>query len=104
LAQKQGGTGNQGSISCSQLSSNLYFGMSGNNGVKCLQEFLKSQGADIYPEGLVTGNFGSLTKQAVIKFQEKYTADILTPVGLLKGSGYVGAQTRAKINQILSAG
>ncbi len=87
---------------CSQLNKNLYFGMSNNSDVKCLQEFLKNQGADIYPEGLVTGNFGSLTKSAVIKFQEKYAADILKPVGLSKGTGYVGSQTRAKINQVLS--
>jgi len=89
---------------CSQLSNNLYFGMLNNNDVKCLQEFLKNQGSDIYPESFVTGNFGALTKAAVIRFQEKYAFDILTPVGLLKGSGYVGKQTRIKINQILSGG
>ena len=67
-----------------------------------MQSFLKAQGTDIYPEGLVTGNFGSLTKAAVIRFQEKYASDILTPVGLLKGSGYVGAKTIAKINQLIN--
>lgn len=87
---------------CYQLNSNLYFGMSNNNDVRCLQEFLKNQGLNIYPEGLVTGNFGSLTKQAVIRFQEKYALEILSPVGLSKGSGYVGEKTRIKINQILS--
>lgn len=86
---------------CAQLNNNLYLGMSRNEEVKCLQTFLKSQGADIYPEGLVTGNFRSLTKAAVIKFQEKYAADILTPIGLSRGTGYVGNLTRAKINQIL---
>src|SRR3989344_8549746 len=38
--------------------------------VKQLQEFLK-QFSDIYPEGLVTGFFGSLTENAVRRFQEK---------------------------------
>ena len=76
--------------------------MSNNSDVKCLQEFLKNQGMDIYPEGLVTGNFANLTKAAVIRFQEKYALDILTPIGLSKGTGYVGIQTRAKINKILS--
>ena len=76
--------------------------MSNNSDVKCLQEFLKNQETNIYPEGLITGNFGSLTKNAVIKFQEKYASDILTPVGLQKGTGYVGIQTRIKINNILS--
>ena len=87
---------------CSKLSNNLYYGMKNNGEVRCLQQFLKNQGADVYPEGLVTGNFGNLTKQAIIRFQEKYTADILTPVGLKRGTGYVGIQTRIKINKILS--
>jgi peptidoglycan hydrolase-like protein with peptidoglycan-binding domain len=100
LQQQQGGTGVQ--QSCSQISVNLYFGVSDSSSVKCLQEFLKNQGASIYPEGFVTGIFGNLTKAAVIKFQEKYAADILTPIGLSKGSGYVGAQTRMKINMIIN--
>lgn len=87
------GQGN--SATCSQLNSNLYFGMSDNNDVRCLQEFLKNQGADIYPEGLVTGNFGSLTKAAVIKFQAKYE---------IAQTGFVGPLTRTKINQILNGG
>jgi len=72
-----------------------------NPEVRCLQEFLKNQGAEIYPEGLVTGNFLSLTKAAVIRFQEKYASEILTPLGLERGTGFVGEMTRAKINEIL---
>jgi peptidoglycan hydrolase-like protein with peptidoglycan-binding domain len=86
---------------CSSLNNNLYFGMANNNEVRCLQTFLKNQGAGIYPEGLVTGNFGSLTKAAVVRFQEKYAAEILTPLGLSSGTGIVGPATRAKINQLL---
>jgi len=105
IARLQGQKNNSNSQNfCSQLDSNLYFGMANNSDVKCLQEFLKNQGADIYPEGFVTGNFANLTKQAVIKFQEKYVSDILTPIGLSNGTGYVGAQTRMKINQILNGG
>ena len=83
------------------FSSNLYYGMMNNSEVRCLQEFLKSQGPEIYPESLVTGYFGPLTKAAVIKFQEKYKDEILTPLGLEKGTGYVGQMTRAKINELL---
>ena len=90
------------SNSCSQISGNLYLGSTGSE-VSCLQEFLKGQGADIYPEGFVTGNFGSFTRAAVAKFQEKYASEILAPVGLQSGSGYVGEKTRLKINQILAA-
>jgi peptidoglycan hydrolase-like protein with peptidoglycan-binding domain len=75
--------------------------MTQNIEVRCLQEFLKNQGQDIYPEGLVTGNFLFLTQTAVIRFQEKYALEILVPIGLQKGTGYVGLATRAKLNKIL---
>jgi len=91
-----------GEISCQKIENNLYFGLTNNSEVSCLQEFLKSQGPEIYPEGLVTGNFLSLTKVAVIRFQEKYATDILTPLGLEMGTGFVGLMTRAKINEISS--
>jgi peptidoglycan hydrolase-like protein with peptidoglycan-binding domain len=87
-------------ISCSLLERNLSYGTTSSQ-VKCLQEFLKSQGAEIYPEGLVTGFFGNKTQAAVKRFQEKYFQEILFPLGLKTGSGYVGTATRAKINQIL---
>jgi len=93
IARLQGQNNYNNQTTCSQLNSNLYFGMTGNDNVRCLQAFLKTQGASIYPEGLITGNFGSLTKLAVEKFQEKY--------GILK-TGFVGPATRAKINQIIN--
>jgi len=90
-----------GQISCQEFEENLFYGLRNDNRVRCLQEFLKSQGSEIYPESLVTGNFLSLTQQAVIRFQEKYASEILAPLGLEKGTGYVGPATRAKINQLL---
>ncbi len=89
-------------IACSSFLNNLYFGLTDNQEVRCLQQFLKTQGSIIYPEGLVTGNFLTLTERAVVRFQEKYKDEILTPLGLEKGTGYVGPKTRAKINEILS--
>lgn len=86
---------------CTFFANDLYFGMRNNFEVSCLQEFLKSQGPEVYPEGLVTGNFLSLTQEAVIRFQEKYSSEILTPLGLAKGTGFVGPATRTKLNEIL---
>ncbi len=68
-------------------------GMSGAD-VKCLQALL-----NVTPQ---TGYFGPLTKSAVIKFQEDNAASILTPLGLTSGTGYVGAKTRAKLNELLT--
>jgi len=88
---------------CSKITKNLYYGLRNDPHVRCLQEFLKSQGPEIYPEGLVTGNFLDLTYRAVIRFQEKYKEEILEPLGLHHGTGFVGPKTRAKINQLLNA-
>jgi len=88
------------SLSCYKLENNLYYGIENSSEVRCLQEFLKRQGDEIYPEGFITGNFLSLTKLAVIRFQEKYASEILNPLDLDKGTGYVGPNTRAKINQL----
>lgn len=81
-----------GQDKCLTFKNNLSYGLANNAEVSCLQEFLKNQGEDIYPEGLVTGNFGGLTKQAVIRFQAKYN---------IIQTGIVGPLTRFKINQIL---
>lgn len=88
------------SIPCKRFERDLFYGMQGPE-VRCLQEFLKAQGPEIYPEGLVTGNFLELTKAAVIRFQEKYAAEILASLGFAKGTGFVGPLTRAKINELL---
>lgn len=44
--------------------------------------------------------FGPITAAAVSKFQVKYRADILTPVGLVNPTGYFGPSTIAKANAL----
>ncbi len=82
-----------GTVSCQSIDQDLFFGLKSNSQVMCLQEFLKNQGAAIYPEGIVNGNFFNATLQAVIRFQQKYG---------IQGTGFVGSITRAKINSLLS--
>ena len=80
----------------STFSKSLYKGIQ-NSDVTALQSFLKSQGTDIYPEGLVTGYFGSATEKAVQRFQAKYGLSQLGD----SAYGFVGPKTRAKINALL---
>src|SRR3989344_2817167 len=61
-----------------------------NSEVKALQQAL-SQDKTIYPEGLATGYYGPATRNAIIRFQKKYGIE---PVG------YVGPQTRKKLNEV----
>ena len=63
--------------------------------VSNLQKALKTD-LSVYPEGLVTGYFGSMTLKAVQKFQEKY--GIASPG--VPGYGNVGPATRAKLNAL----
>ncbi len=67
----------------------LKLGMSGSE-VTALQTALKGD-VSVYPEGLVTGYFGSLTQKAVKAFQAKYGIDQV---------GQVGPVTRAKLNSL----
>lgn len=92
-------SGQKTQMACTRFERDMFYGMRGEE-VRCLQEFLKKQGPEIYPEGLVTGNFFELTRAAVIRFQEKYASEILAPIGFTKGTGFVGRLTRDKMNQI----
>lgn len=50
--------------------------------------------------GLETQYYGPITAAAVAKFQTKYRAEILAPLGLSNATGYFGPSSRAKANQL----
>jgi len=67
--------------------------------VKYLQIVLKELGTKIYPEAITSGYFGSLTTKAVTNFQLKYS---IISSASHSAAGYVGPQTRAKLNEVLN--
>ena len=68
---------------------------------KCLL-FLTEKEPDIFPGGSVTGFYGQDTREAVIRFQERYRKEILDPGGFRRGTGMVGKSTRNKLNYLCS--
>lgn len=93
---------------CGQFTRNLKLGISGED-VRALQVFLNADTrTKIAESGLGSpGNestyFGGKTKLAVAKFQELYKSEVLAPAGLTRGSGLVGALSRAKIAALCGA-
>ena len=77
----------------------LSFGMSGTD-VSSAQTFL-AQDVTLYPQGLVTGYFGSLTKSAVINFQVRN--GIVANSGSL-GAGRIGPATMPVMNLQMANG
>jgi hypothetical protein len=83
------------------VSSTLDFGATGGD-VTALQQFLATD-ATIYPEGLVTGYFGSLTMAAVQRFQCKQSI-VCSGDASSTGYGRVGPRTLAAINAAIGGG
>ncbi len=90
-------TGSVLQLMCYDFKTNLKSGDKGE-AVRRLQLFLEDQGAQI--PSTEFGSFGAMTTAAVISFQQKYAAAILTPANLTAGTGFVGKGTRAKLNSI----
>lgn len=95
----QGGAGNlypsaATSASCPKIGRVLKKGMSGDD-VTALQQFL-AQDPSIYPDGTVSGYFGSLTEAAVQRWQAKNNI-VSSGTPSSTGYGVVGPRTAAAI-------
>ena len=84
---------NSGTISCPQFVNNLYYGLTNNADVRCLQQFLISKYPSLYPEKLVTGNYYTATFNAVKRYQAQK--------GITQ-TGYFGLLTRSAANNDLT--
>lgn len=77
-------------------------GMTGPD-VKCLQSILnlyEDTKVSLYGNGSLgneTYYFGQKTKDAVIRFQNKYSLSILSPYNLSRGTGFMGYTTRKSL-------
>jgi len=83
------------------VSQQLDFGEK-NADVTYLQQFFATTPA-IYPEGLVTGYFGALTRSAVMRFQAQQGI-VSSGSPTTTGYGRVGPSTLARINSMILGG
>ncbi len=93
-AQVAGGSSSSSS-SCAMFTSDLTVGSTGSQ-VSDLQKWLVSKGYLVMPAGVSYGNFGSLTRAALAKYQAE--------AGISPAAGYFGPMTRAKLNAMCSTG
>lgn len=82
---------------------NLGTGATGQDVLK-LQQFLNADpdtrlaATGVGSAGMETQYYGQITAAAVSKFQVKYRAQVLSPLGLVNPTGYFGASSRAAAN------
>ncbi len=91
------GDGASTSVWCHDFNKNLRYG-DNNSEVGNLKTALIKDG--IMPYMAVTYEFDEETVSYIVAFQKKYKDEILTPLGLKYGTGFVGKTTRVKLNEL----
>lgn len=92
-----------------RFNQNLTFGRTVDPDVKYLQTILNSHPqTQVAATGAgsnsnLTSYFGQKTRDAVMRFQTLYSAEVLAPAGLTQPTGNVGSFTRTKLNALISA-
>jgi hypothetical protein len=87
---------------------NLYVGVQDGRDIVVLKKLLNldpattitSSSYNTVYTATSTQRYDVETKAAVIKFQEKYASEILAPLNLTRGTGFVGSSTRVKLNKM----
>lgn len=98
------GMGVPHSVSALVFARDLSHGNTGSD-VRVLQQFLNQDEQTRLAEtgpgspGKETDYFGTLTANAVSRYQELHRDSVLTPLGLSNGTGYFGKSTRAEMSE-----
>jgi hypothetical protein len=85
--------------SCHSFGRNLGIGSSGDDVVRLIN-LLSAEGVLPFRVSTYNDSYDESIASAVTAFQEKYASEILVPNGLVRGTGYVGVSTRAKLNRL----
>ena len=88
---------------CHTFNTNLRIGDKGDD-VNALTSVLVKEGLMSERSSNFSYIFDETTASAITGFQEKYRSEILDPIGLKYGTGYVGTRTRAKLNALYGCG
>lgn len=106
IAGQSGDSGSMVSGSCNYMwTRSLSQGSTGQD-VMDLQKFLNMDPDTVVAlsgagsPGFESSYYGALTASAVSKFQTKYSAEVLVPVGLVNPTGYFGPSTMAQANSV----
>jgi hypothetical protein len=91
--------GEESTVWCYNFNNNLRIGDKGQD-VSALRGALTKEGFSGLEAMGGAYEFDEKLASAVVGFQQKYVSEILVPWGLTRGTGFVGASTRVKLNAL----